>query len=77
MPAGSDVESTLEPVLRELFTAFSIVMVESTRFGLQTEVLYSVRPRNDVKPSKVIEEISKVNDGLKVAYNFATHTDEV
>ncbi len=77
LPAGADIESTLEPVLRSLFSAFSIVMVENARHGLQVEVLYSVKPRSDVKPSTVIEEISKVNDGLKVAYNFAMHNDEI
>lgn len=77
VPAGTDLEAILEPVLRSLFTAFSIVMLENARHGLQTEVLYSVRPRPDIKPSQVIEEISKVNDGLKVAYNYAMHNDEV
>lgn len=77
LPPGVDPESSLEPVLRKLFDSFSIVLVESVRQGLFTEAIYSVRPKPQVAPTKVIEEISRVNGNFKVAYNYGMHTDEV
>jgi len=77
MPPGLSPETILAPVLRKLFDSFSIVLVESVKQGLLTEVLYSVRPKSHVEPSIVIDEISKVNANFKVSYNFGAHVDDV
>ena len=77
LPPGFDPSITLDPVLMNLFDSYSIVLMESIRQGMLTEVLYSVRPKKEISPTLVIEEISKANSNLKVSYNFGMHTDDV
>ena len=77
LPPGLDPHTALESVMQRLFEAYSIVLVESVRQGMFTEVLYSVRPSPDLSPVQVIDEISKVNANLKVSYNFAMHSEDI
>ena len=77
LPPGVDPDANLGDTLRRLFRSYSIVLVESVRQGLYTEVLFSVRPRPEVTGAQVLEEVSKVNGNLKVTYNYALHTDDV
>ena len=48
LPPGIDPEVALSPTLNKLFDEYSIVLVESVKQGLFTEVLYSVRPADGV-----------------------------
>jgi len=77
LPPGLDPSVALDETLSDLFESFSIVLVESIRQGMLTEVLYSVRPKSNLAPTQVIDEISKVNSNLKVSYNYGMHTDDV
>jgi uncharacterized membrane protein YhiD involved in acid resistance len=77
LPPGADADATLGDTLRRLFRSYSIVLVESVRQGLYTEVLLSVRPQADISGSQVLEEIAKVNGNLKVTYNYALHVDDI
>ena len=77
MPPDADAETVLRPVLTELFDSFSMVTIETVRQGLYAAAIFSVRPKVDVTASQILEEITKVNGNLKVAYNCANHTDEL
>ncbi len=77
LPPGVDPEAALSPVLQKLFDDYSIVLVESVKQGLFTEVLYSVRPSPGVSPASVVDAISKANNNCKVSYNYGMHTDDV
>lgn len=77
LPPGLGPEKVIEPVLRKLFDSYSVVLVETVRQGLFTEVLYSVRPRPNLKPTTVIDELSKTNGNLKVSYSYGMHVEEV
>lgn len=77
LPPGMDPEVVLSPVLEKLFDAYSIVLVESVKQGLFTEVLYSVRPSLATSPAAVVEAISQANNNCKVSYNYGMHTDDV
>ena len=76
LPAESDAETVLNPVLDVLFESYAIVSVESVRQGMYIEVVLSVRPKPHTTGSGVLEAISKVNDNLKVSYNYNTETDD-
>jgi hypothetical protein len=77
VPPGRDPENTLKPALDKLFDGYSLVSVESGRQGLYTLAVLSVRPRRGVVAHQVLTEIAKLNDNLKVAYNYGSGVDEV
>jgi hypothetical protein len=77
MPPEVEAEAVLEPVFRELFDAYSLVTLESVRQGVYTAVVYSVRPRDNITSTQVLDAIAKVNGNLKVTYNCAEHTEEL
>ena len=77
LPPGIDPEVALSPLLQKLFDSYSIVLVESVKQGLFTEILYSVRPATGVNPATVVDEITKANSNCKVSYNYGMHNDDV
>lgn len=77
MPAGVDVEKLLEPTLDRLFQSHSVVSIESVKKGMFSEVTLSVRPKQDISGSDVVNELSAVNQNLKVRYNYASHSDNL
>lgn len=77
LPPGVDPEVALAPAMDSLFDRYSIVLVESVKQGLFTEVLYSVRPARGVSPTTVVDTISKANGNCKVSYNYGMHADDV
>lgn len=78
LPLGEkNPEQAVETTLAELFDSFSLVSMESVKRGLYREAIYSVRPNQDVSASQVIDQISRVNNNLKVTYNQAAHRDEL
>ena len=77
LPQGLDFDKGVVPTLRNLVKSYSIILVESTAQGSRTELMLSVRPRSDVPGSKLIEELSNVDDSIKATYNYALHTDDL
>jgi hypothetical protein len=77
LPPGVDPESALGSTLTKLFDAFSIISLETVRQGMFVDAVFSVRPKPNVTGGQVIESISRVNDNLKVTYNYNTHTDDL
>ncbi|MFC1588513.1 DUF4956 domain-containing protein [Planctomycetota bacterium] len=77
LPPDKDIETTLGDTLKILFNAYSIVVVESVRQGMYHEILFSVSPKSGITATFVIDEISKVNDNLKITYNYSAHTEEL
>ncbi|MGI9517161.1 MAG: DUF4956 domain-containing protein, partial [Pirellulaceae bacterium] len=71
LPHGEHPEANLEATLGKLFETFSLVSMQSVKQGLYLEAVYSVRPHKNVAASQVIDEISRVNQNLKVTYNQA------
>lgn len=76
LPPGTDPEGALGAVLQRLFKSWSMVLVESGKQGLVTEVLFSVRARPEISPAQVVDELAKANGNLKVAYHQALHADD-
>ena len=77
LPSGIDPESALGPKWKELFTSYSIILVENVRQGVYTDVLLSVLPNRRIGSAQVVEELLKINGNLKVTYDFALHTDDL
>ena len=67
----------LKPTLLKLFKTFSLVSMENVKQGLYLEATYSVRPLGDVSPNQIVDEISRVNNNLKIRYNSSAHKDEL
>ena len=76
---ASDVEplQLLEGPFRELFSSYSLVMLETVKQGMMAEAVFSVRRKPEVTASEVLRRISEVNDNLKVTYHIGLHTEEV
>ena len=77
LPVGIDAENMLKPTLLKLFKTFSLVSMENVKQGLYLEATYSVRPLGDVSPNQIVDEISRVNNNLKIRYNSSAHKDEL
>lgn len=75
LPPGSDLEGLLKPALQKLFESFSVVSFESVRQGLYVEAVYSVRPKATTTAKEVFDEISSLNDNLKINYNYRAADD--
>ena len=74
---GVDYESLLSPVLEKYFSAHSLAYVETTRQGTLRDVVYSVVPKDGTKDREVLEELTKLNDNLKVSLRSVRHAIEV
>jgi hypothetical protein len=77
LPSGVAPEVVLEPELARLFQTFSLVSLENSRQGLFLEALYSVRPLPGISGSRIIDAISRINNNLKITYNFSAHVDDI
>jgi uncharacterized membrane protein YhiD involved in acid resistance len=75
MPVDLDAEAGLEPVLRELFDTFSLVLSETSKQGLCVDYLYSVRPKEAVHPRDIFARIAEVNENLKITYHHGQHVE--
>ena len=72
-----DYETALSPLLGQYFEAYSISYVETVRQGTLREVVYSVRPKNDVSDKTIVDEVAKVNDNLKISFRKIFHAIEI
>ncbi len=77
LPPGTDPETALAEVFRQLFTSWSLVLVESGKQGLVIDALFSVRARPEVKPAQVLSAVGAASGGLKVAYHHTLHADDL
>ena len=77
MPPGSDAETTLLPVLEDLFDRYSFISVENVRQGLYLQVSLSVCLKSNVTAHQIFESIAKVNDNLKISFNYDNHLDDL
>lgn len=75
LPPDHDLETVLNPVLQKLFQSFSVVSFETVRQGMYVEAVYSVQPNVETTAKAVFDQISAVNDNLKISYNYRTDTD--
>ncbi|MEC8557673.1 MAG: hypothetical protein VXZ82_21940 [Planctomycetota bacterium] len=76
-PLGLEPEKAIEGVFPQLFESWNMVSMESVRQGLYKEVVFSVQPLRNVSGSEVLDNISRVNGNLKVAYDFSSHLEEL
>lgn len=76
VPGGVDPDERLGPALRDLFTSWTLVSLESQKQGLQAQAVYSVQPRPGLKPNQVLDAVGKLNDNLKVTYHVAVPADD-
>lgn len=63
-----DYEAALIPLLGKYFEAYSISYVETVRQGSLREVVYSVRPKPNISDKEILDEVSKINDNLKISF---------
>ena len=76
LPFKTDPSASLEKVMGELFSSYSLLLCETVKQGLQVELLYSVKPLPETTPVQVLEKISASNENLKVTYHYNSHTEE-
>ena len=76
VPANVDPDERLRPALTLLFNSWTLVSLESVKQGLQAQAVYSVQPKPGLKPNQVLDELSKLNDNLKVTYHVALPADD-
>ena len=76
-PPGLEPEKAIEGAFPQLFESWNMVSMESVRQGLYKEVVFSVQPLPNVSGSEVLDNISRVNGNLKVAYDFSSHSEEL
>lgn len=76
---SADVEplQILEAPFQDLFTSYSLIMLETVKQGMFAEAVFSVRRKPEVTASQVLRRISEVNDNLKVSYDIGLHSEEV
>lgn len=72
-----DYEQALDPLLGELFSAYSLSFAETVRQGTQREVVYSVSPKPEVTDKQVLDAVAAINDNLKISYRTIRHAIEV
>jgi hypothetical protein len=63
-----DYEAALTPLLGKFFEAYSISYIETIRQGSLREVVYSVRPKPGISDKVILDEVSKINDNLKISF---------
>ena len=76
VPGGVDPDERLGPALRDLFSSWTLVSLESQKQGLQAQAVYSVQPRPGLKPNQVLDAVGKLNENLKVTYHVASPADD-
>ena len=76
-PAGIDPEKTLRPILEKHFYTYSLVATETARQGMYVDSVFSVRQSSDAAAAEIVEEITELNENLKVVYQTNTHTSDV
>ena len=74
---GLDPEEVFNDLFAKLFDSWSVVSIETVRQGMYLEAVFSVHVKSGVTAAKVMDEVSQVNDNMKVVYNFASFTDDV
>lgn len=72
-----DYESALDPLLGSMFDSYSLAYVETVRQGALNQVVYSVRASNGLREKQVCDEISRVNDNLKINFRTIRHAIEI
>jgi uncharacterized membrane protein YhiD involved in acid resistance len=72
---GADVEEVLGATLREHFSSYALVRVETTRQGMLQEAVLSVSPKPETTGSKAVDAIAKITE-LKVSYGYDLHRDD-
>lgn len=73
---GGEPSASLEQAFKDLFTSYSLVLAETSRQGMLIEFVYAVRPRADVSVDRIIGDISRLNQNLKVSYHTHLDTEE-
>ncbi len=76
LPAGEDPLVVLEDTFKQLFTGYSLVLLESARQGLFLNAVFSVRQAEGVSAAQVVEKLTAANENLKVTYHVDLHGQE-
>ena len=75
LPVGSDPQVVLRKTFERLFQTYSLVSVERVKQGMALEAVYSVRQKHEMSSDELLDEISKVNENMKVVYHLGAHAD--
>ena len=67
LPAGADLAETLGALFRSTMDEFNLISVETVREPNVQEAIYSVVLKKKTDPSKLMEEIRKLNGDLRVS----------
>jgi hypothetical protein len=73
LPAGRDLETTLDPVFRDQVGESRLIAVETVAGGAYQEAVYTVVLRPGADPQKLLEAIRFRNDNNKVALVMGQH----
>lgn len=77
MANGGDPVLILEPIFEKLFDHWSLVLLETARQGLAVDAVFSVRRKDGVSASTVLEKIQELDGNPKVSYHLGLEADEI
>lgn len=72
-PQAKNFENIFDDVLSANCEQFSLVSAESTRMGTELELTFSLRVPKSFSAEKLMEELGKLNDNLKVQIIGSNH----
>lgn len=72
-PQTKNFENIFDDVLSNNCEQFSLVSAESTRMGTELELTFSLRVAPNFSSEKLMQELSKLNDNLKVQIIGSNH----
>ncbi len=77
LPADQDPIELLEEVFQQLFSSYSMVLLETAKQGLHVDAVFTVVRNKGIAASDVVQKITAVNSNLKVSYNLGLHSQEI
>ncbi len=75
LPPSNDPDKTLNDSMVQLFSSYSLLSVESVKQGMYLEARYSVVPKPQVSSGDVFDQLSSVNNNLKIVYHCSDNTE--
>ena len=76
-PAVAGFEKVFEPVLRENTIHHNLVSAETTRMGTELELTFAIKVAETFSPEKLMKELGRLNENLKVQIMGSSHVLEL
>jgi uncharacterized membrane protein YhiD involved in acid resistance len=76
-PTVTGFEKIFDGVLKENTTEHSLVSAETTRMGTELELTFAIKVTDSFSAEKLMSELSKLNENLKVQIMGSNHVLEL